>query len=134
MGTIKQVKDQLTSLSPQGGGIPGGEQLKKGSESLKDKMPKFLVCTHTGHPSLQAETAKGMHQPDATRHISFPSTIAPQTMLVSLTSTWTLMLFLLSHNALGYRVIDPFELNSPTILIILTSFEYGIMSIYSSVI
>lgn len=41
MGTIKQVKDQLTSLSPQGGGIPGGEQLKKGSESLKDKMPKF---------------------------------------------------------------------------------------------
>jgi hypothetical protein len=41
MGTVKQVKDQLTSLSPQGGGIPGGEQLKKGSESLKDKMPKF---------------------------------------------------------------------------------------------
>ena len=44
------------------------------------------------------------------------------------------MLFLLSHNALGYRVIDPFELNSPTILIILTSFEHGIMGIYSSVI
>jgi hypothetical protein len=41
MGTIKQVKDQLTSLSPQDGGIPGGEQLKKGSESVKDKMPKF---------------------------------------------------------------------------------------------
>lgn len=41
MGTIKQVKDQLTSLSPQGGGIPGGEQLKKGGDSLKDKMPKF---------------------------------------------------------------------------------------------
>jgi hypothetical protein len=29
MGTVKQVKDQLTSLSSQGGGIPGGEQLKK---------------------------------------------------------------------------------------------------------
>jgi hypothetical protein len=41
MGTVKQVKDQLTSLSPQGGGIPGGEQLKKGSGSLKDVMPKF---------------------------------------------------------------------------------------------
>jgi hypothetical protein len=41
MGTVKQVKDQLTSLSPQGGGIPGGEQLKKDSGSLKDKMPKF---------------------------------------------------------------------------------------------
>ncbi len=41
MGTVKQVKDQLTSLSPQGGGIPGGEQLKEGSGSLKDMMPKF---------------------------------------------------------------------------------------------
>ena len=41
MGTVKQVKDQLTSLSPQGGGIPGGEKLKKGSDSLKDLMPKF---------------------------------------------------------------------------------------------
>ncbi len=41
MGTVKQVKDQLTSLSSQGGGIPGGEQLKKGTDSLKDKMPKF---------------------------------------------------------------------------------------------
>ena len=41
MGTVKQVKDQLTSLSSQGGVIPGGEQLKKGSESLKDKLPKF---------------------------------------------------------------------------------------------
>ena len=41
MGTVKQVKDQLTNLSPQGGGIPGGEQLKKGTDSLKDKMPKF---------------------------------------------------------------------------------------------
>ena len=41
MGTIKQVKDQLTSLSPQGGGIPGGEKLKKGSDSLKDLVPKF---------------------------------------------------------------------------------------------
>ena len=41
MGTVKQVKDQLTSLSSQGGAIPGGEQLKKGSESLKDKLPKF---------------------------------------------------------------------------------------------
>ena len=40
MGTVKQVKDQLTSLSPQGGGIPGGEQLKKGGDSLKDMMPK----------------------------------------------------------------------------------------------
>jgi len=41
MGTIKQVKDQLTSLSPQGGGIPGGDKLKKGSDSLKDMMPKY---------------------------------------------------------------------------------------------
>jgi len=41
MGTVKQVKDQLTSLSPQGGGIPGGDKLKKGSDSLKDMMPKF---------------------------------------------------------------------------------------------
>jgi prefoldin subunit 5 len=41
MGTVKQVKDQLTSLSSQGGGIPGGDQLKKGTDSLKDKMPKF---------------------------------------------------------------------------------------------
>jgi len=41
MGTVKQVKDQLTSLSPQAGGTPGGEQLKKGSDSLKEMMPKF---------------------------------------------------------------------------------------------
>jgi hypothetical protein len=41
MGTVKQVKDQLTSLSPQGGGIPGGDKLKKGSDSLKDMMPKY---------------------------------------------------------------------------------------------
>jgi hypothetical protein len=41
MGTIKQVKDQLTSLSPQGGEIPGTDKLKKGSESLKDMIPKF---------------------------------------------------------------------------------------------
>jgi len=40
MGTVKQVKDQLTSLSSQGGGTPGGELLKKGSDSLKDMMPK----------------------------------------------------------------------------------------------
>ena len=41
MGTIKQVKDQLTSLSSQGGGIPGGDKLKQGSDSLKDMMPKY---------------------------------------------------------------------------------------------
>ena len=41
MGTVKHVKDQLTSLSPQGGRTPGGEQLKKGSDSLKDMMPKY---------------------------------------------------------------------------------------------
>jgi len=41
MGTVKQVKDQLTSLSPQGGVIPGGDKLKKGGDSLKDMMPKF---------------------------------------------------------------------------------------------
>ena len=41
MGTIKQVKDQLTSLSSQGGEIPGGDKLKKGSDSLKDMMPKY---------------------------------------------------------------------------------------------
>jgi hypothetical protein len=41
MGTVKQVKEQLSSLSPQGGGIPGGEQMKKGSNSMKEMMPKF---------------------------------------------------------------------------------------------
>lgn len=41
MGTIKQVKDQLTSLSSQGKEIPGGDKLKKGSDSLKDMMPKY---------------------------------------------------------------------------------------------
>ena len=41
MGTVKQVKEQLTSLSPQGGGTSGGEQLKKGSDSLKSMMPKY---------------------------------------------------------------------------------------------
>jgi hypothetical protein len=42
MGTINQVKDQLTSLSPQGGGIPGGiDKLKKDSDTLKDMVPKF---------------------------------------------------------------------------------------------
>lgn len=41
MGTIKQVKDQLSSLSPQSGGVPGGDLLKKGGDSLKDMTPKF---------------------------------------------------------------------------------------------
>jgi hypothetical protein len=42
MGTIKQVKDQLTSLSPQGGGIPGGiDKLKKDSDTLKGMVPKY---------------------------------------------------------------------------------------------
>jgi hypothetical protein len=42
MGTIKQVKDQLTSLSPQGEGIPGGiDKLKKDSDTLKGMVPKF---------------------------------------------------------------------------------------------
>ncbi len=42
MGTIKQVKDQLTSLSPQGGGIPEGiDKLKKDSDTLKGMVPKF---------------------------------------------------------------------------------------------
>jgi hypothetical protein len=41
MGTVKQVKDQLSSLSPQGGGTPGGDLLKKGGDSLKDMKPKF---------------------------------------------------------------------------------------------
>ena len=41
MGTLKQVKEQLTSLSPQGGGPPGGDLLKKGGDSLKDMTPKF---------------------------------------------------------------------------------------------
>lgn len=40
MGTVKQVKDQLGSLSPQGG-TPGGDLLKKGGDSLKDMKPKF---------------------------------------------------------------------------------------------
>lgn len=41
MGTVKQVKDQLTSLSPQGGGTSGGDLLKKGGDSLKDLKSKF---------------------------------------------------------------------------------------------
>jgi hypothetical protein len=41
MGTVKQVKEQLTSLSPQGGGLPGTDTLKKGSESLTDMVSKF---------------------------------------------------------------------------------------------
>jgi hypothetical protein len=41
MGTLKQVKEQLTSLSPQGGGPPGGDLMKKGGDSLKDMTPKF---------------------------------------------------------------------------------------------
>lgn len=41
MGTVKQVKDQLSNLSPQGGNTPGGDLLKKGGDSLKDMKPKF---------------------------------------------------------------------------------------------
>jgi hypothetical protein len=41
MGTVKQVKDQLSSLSPQGEGTPGGDLLKKGGDSLKDMKSKF---------------------------------------------------------------------------------------------
>ena len=41
MGTVKQVKDQLSSLSPQGGGTSGADLLKKGGDSLKDLKPKF---------------------------------------------------------------------------------------------
>ncbi len=41
MGTVKQVKDQLSSLSPQGGGTPGGDLMKKGGDALKDMKPKF---------------------------------------------------------------------------------------------
>jgi hypothetical protein len=41
MGTVKQVKEQLSSLSPQSGGTPGGDLMKKGGDSLKDMQPKF---------------------------------------------------------------------------------------------
>jgi len=41
MGTVKRVKEQLSSLSPQSGGTPGGDLLKKGGDSLKDMQPKF---------------------------------------------------------------------------------------------
>lgn len=41
MGTLKQVKEQLTGLSPQGGGAPGEDLLKKGSNPLKDVKPNF---------------------------------------------------------------------------------------------
>jgi len=41
MGTVKQIKDQLTSLSPQGGGVLGGDKLKKDSDTLKEMVPKF---------------------------------------------------------------------------------------------
>ena len=33
MGTVKQVKEQLSSLSPQGTGASGGDLIKKGSDS-----------------------------------------------------------------------------------------------------
>lgn len=38
---LTQIKDQLTSLSPQGGGVPGGDKLKQGSDTLKEMVPKF---------------------------------------------------------------------------------------------
>lgn len=41
MGTVKQVKEQLSSLSPPGGDTPGGDLLKKGGDALKDMKPKF---------------------------------------------------------------------------------------------
>ena len=41
MGTIKQVKEQLSSLSPQGGGVPGGDRWKKGGDSWKARKPTF---------------------------------------------------------------------------------------------
>ncbi|MDI3463450.1 MAG: hypothetical protein OJF50_002271 [Nitrospira sp.] len=41
MGTVKEVKNQLSNLSPQSGGVPGGDLLKKGGDSLKDVKPKF---------------------------------------------------------------------------------------------
>ena len=41
MGTIKEVKEQLSSLSPPGGGAPGEDLLKKGGDSLKDMKLKF---------------------------------------------------------------------------------------------
>ncbi|MDH4081609.1 MAG: hypothetical protein OEU68_17555 [Nitrospira sp.] len=41
MGTVKQVKEQLSSLSTQSGGTPGGDLMKKGGDSLKDMQPKF---------------------------------------------------------------------------------------------
>jgi len=41
METVKQVKDQLSSLSSQGGGAPGGDLLKKSSDSLKDMKLKL---------------------------------------------------------------------------------------------
>jgi hypothetical protein len=41
MGTVKQVKEQLSSLSTQGGDTPGRDLLKKGGDSLKDMKPNF---------------------------------------------------------------------------------------------
>jgi hypothetical protein len=41
MGTVKQVKEQLSSLSPKGGDTPGGDLLKEGGDSLKDMKPNF---------------------------------------------------------------------------------------------
>ena len=41
MGTVKQVKEQLSSLSSQGEGTPGGDLLKKGGDSFKDMKSKF---------------------------------------------------------------------------------------------
>jgi len=38
---VKQVKEQLSSLSPQGDGTPGGDLLKKSGDSLKDMKLKF---------------------------------------------------------------------------------------------
>jgi hypothetical protein len=44
MGTVKQVKEQLSSLSPEGEGTSGSDLLKKGGDSSKDMKPKFRVA------------------------------------------------------------------------------------------
>ena len=57
MGVVKQVKDQLGSLSPQSGGVPGGDLLKKGGDSLKDMKPKFRVAwrEHLGELTYESD-------------------------------------------------------------------------------
>ena len=60
MGTIKQAKDQLSSLSPA-----TGEAMKKEGESLKQMIPRALVNSGTSALSV---VRKPRRRPSADHH------------------------------------------------------------------